>query len=214
MNILFIGGSSEIALKISKKIKYNIYSISRKNNIGYYKKNIKIKSYNEKNIDLALKKMKHTKFKSIFFFNGYHKASLLSFFNEDLFNKILETNLKIPIKITSILLTKQCIEKNGSINFVGSIAAKKNEVGNAYYSIAKLALASASKLFMKEQKKRGVRFNTFSIGLVKTRMALNLISKMPYNSIKKIKFTTIKKIANKFIAVAKSENTNGKNIFI
>jgi hypothetical protein len=45
-------------------------------------------------------------------------------------------------------------------------------------------------------------------------MALNLISKMPYNSIKKIKFTTIKKIANKFIAVAKSENTNGKNIFI
>ena len=44
MNILFIGGSSEIAIKIAKKIKQNVYSISRKKNIRYYKKNIQIKT--------------------------------------------------------------------------------------------------------------------------------------------------------------------------
>ena len=38
MNILFIGGSSEIAIKVAKNIKQNVYSISRKNSSRYYKK--------------------------------------------------------------------------------------------------------------------------------------------------------------------------------
>ena len=40
---------------------------------------------------------------------------------------------------------------------------------------------------MKEQRKRSIRFNTLSFGLVNTNMALNLIEKLPLNAKKKIK---------------------------
>ena len=66
---------------------------------------------------------------------------------------------------------------------------------------------------MKEQKKRSIRFNTLSFGLVNTDMALNLIKNIPIYS-KKIKFTTIKKIADKIIFISKSKSLNGKNIII
>ena len=214
MNILFIGGSSEIAIKIAKKIKQNVYSISRKKNIGYYKKNIQIKNYSENKLNSAFKKLKSINFQSVFIFNGYHKTSLLSFFNESLFDKMMETNLKIPIQITNILIKNNHINKDGSINFIGSIAANKNDVGNAYYSISKLALIFASKLFMIEQKKRRIRFNTLSFGLVNTNMALNLIEKLPLNSKKKIKFTPINKIVDKIILISNSKSLNGKNIII
>ena len=118
MNILFIGGSSEIAIKIAKKIKQNVYSISRKKNIRYYKKNIQIKNYSENKLNSAFKKLKSINFQSVFIFNGYHKTSLLSFFNESLFDKIIETNLKIPIKITNFLIKNNHINKDGSINFI------------------------------------------------------------------------------------------------
>ena len=214
MNILFIGGSSEIAIKVAKNIKKNVYSISRKNSIRYYKKNIQIKNYSENKLNFAFGKLKSINFQSVFIFNGCHKTSLLSFFNESLFDKMMETNLKIPIKITNVLIKNCHINKNGSINFIGSIAASKNDVGNAYYAISKLALTFASKLFMKEQKKRSIRFNTLSFGLVHTNIALNLIKKLPLNSKKKMKFTTIKKIADKIIFISKSKSLNGKNIII
>ena len=88
MNILFIGGSSEIAIKVTKQIKKNVYSISRKKSIRYYRKNIQIKNYSENELNFAFKKLKSINFQSVFIFNGYHKTSLLSFFNENLFDKI------------------------------------------------------------------------------------------------------------------------------
>ena len=53
MKILFLGASSEIALKLSNKLNYDIYGITRRNSKHNYKKLVKIKKYSKREIENA-----------------------------------------------------------------------------------------------------------------------------------------------------------------
>ena len=58
------------------------------------------------------------------------------------------------------------------------MAAELNEVGNAYYSIAKSILNRSIKIIKNEQK-ANLRFNIISLGMVKNKMAEKMIKNFP-----------------------------------
>ena len=180
MNLLIVGSSSEIATELIDKLKklkkIKIFTLSRKKNS--LKNHYFFKEYNEKNFVNFKKKLKEIKFDKIIFFNGYQKFSVLSFINIQLMNKIFKINYVIPIQIWSFLYKNQMLKNNSSCIFVGSIAAELNEVGNAYYSLAKTLLNKSVNILNQEQKKRH-NFYLISLGMVKNKMSKKMIDNFP-----------------------------------
>jgi NAD(P)-dependent dehydrogenase (short-subunit alcohol dehydrogenase family) len=211
MDNLFIGGSSQIAIEIAKSFK-NSFSLSRKKNSAY-KKSVVIKKYNKKEIIKGLKKF-NKKFDNILIFNGFFRPSLLTKYDETLFNKIINTNLKLPLLICKIILEEKILNFNSSIYFISSLAALKPMIGNAYYAISKNSLNFSCKILSLEQKKRGIRFNTISFGLIKNRMGYNLLNELPIIKKNQILFSNIKKIKKEMSKILNSKNFNGKNFIL
>jgi short-subunit dehydrogenase len=180
MNLLIVGSSSEIATELIDKLKklkkIKIFTLSRKKNS--LKNHYFFKEYNEKNFVNFKKKLKEIKFDKIIFFNGYQKFSVLSFINIQLMNKIFKINYVIPIQIWSFLYKNQMLKNNSSCIFVGSIAAELNEVGNAYYSLAKTLLNKSVNILNQEQKKKH-NFYLISLGMVKNKMSKKMIDNFP-----------------------------------
>ena len=93
-------------------------------------------------------------------------------------NKIFKINYVIPIQIWSFLYKNQMLKNNSSCIFVGSIAAELNEVGNAYYSLAKTLLNKSVNILNQEQKKKH-NFYLISLGMVKNKMSKKIIDNFP-----------------------------------
>ena len=212
MKNLFVGGSSEIAIELSKVLK-NSYNLGRKK-FDFYKKNFILKNYSEKEVKKIFKKIKKYKFDNILIFNGIFNTSFLSNFKNTDFNKIINTNLKLPLMISKFCILEQIINKNGGIYFISSISADKPEVGNAIYSISKNALNFASKILHVEQKKRFLRFNTISLGLLNNKMGNNLIKKIPLIKKNKINILDNNKVLKRIKKTLYNRKINGKNIVI
>jgi NAD(P)-dependent dehydrogenase (short-subunit alcohol dehydrogenase family) len=87
-------------------------------------------------------------------------------------------------------------------------------IGNAYYAISKNALNFSCKILSIEQKKRGIRFNTISFGLIKNRMGYNLLNELPIIKRNQIPFSNIKKIKKEMSKILNSKNFNGKNFIL
>ena len=113
MKNLFVGGSSEIAIELSKILK-NSYNLGRKK-FDFYKKNFILKNYSEKEVKKIFKKIKKYKFDNILIFNGIFDTSFLSNFKNTDFNKIINTNLKLPLMISKFCILEKIINKNGGI---------------------------------------------------------------------------------------------------
>jgi len=184
MNLLIVGSSSSIAGMIienliSKK-NIKIFTLGRRKLIN--QNHCNIKDYSENSINLALKKFekKQIKFDAVIFFNGYQKFSTLSFFDSNLFLKIIKINVIIPFRTLSLLIKKNILRINSSVIFVGSLAASLNEVGNAYYSLAKSILNKSIQILVNEQKGK-YRFNIVSLGMVKNKMSNKMIENFPGN---------------------------------
>ncbi len=209
MKNLFFGGSSEIAIKIAKKIK-NTNNISRSKS-KVYLKNYLIKNYNSDNIKKILKII-NNKFDNIVIFNGAFSGSFLTNYEEKEFNRIFTLNFKIPMLIAQLSLKQKIINKNGAIFFISSVAAETDDPGNAYYSIAKNSLNFGAKILGKEQRKRGIRINVISLGTVKNKMGSTAL-KIIANNRKKIIYKN-NKFINKIIKLLKNKNLNRKKIII
>ena len=209
MKNLFFGGSSDIAIKIAKKIK-NTNNISRSKS-KVYLKNYIIKDYNSGNIQKVLK-IFSDKFDNVVIFNGAFSASFLTNYQEKEFNRIFALNFKIPMLIAQLSLKQKIINKNGAIFFISSTAAESDDPGNAYYSIAKNSLNFGAKILGKEQRKRGIRINVISLGIVKNSMGSDALKIMTNNK-KKIIYKNYKFI-NKIVKLLKNKNLNKKKIII
>ena len=212
MKNLFIGGSSELATQIAKNIS-DTYNLSRKKN-KFYSKNFIVKNYSEYELKRVLKKLLKFKFNNILIFNGYFMPSTLSSFDERDLNKMININLKTPLIISKLCLENKIIENNGCIYFISSLAAKKPAIGNALYAITKNSLNFANKIFYLEQKKRNIRFNTISFGIIKNKMGKYLINTIPMLRNNKKKFSKLSIIKDKIKKILRSKKFNGKNIYI
>ena len=114
--VLFVGGGSEIALKILDKLrKNNIYNLSRKKN-KFYKENYIIDSYSNSNLDKKFKLINQN-FDIVFIFNGNFEFSTLSFLNEKKFLSLLNINFLIPIRIVNKLISNKLLNTSSKIFF-------------------------------------------------------------------------------------------------
>ena len=103
MNLLIVGSSSEIASELEKALKKDkkikIWTVSRKKNLK--KNHLIIRAYTESNFYKLAKKFNKIKFDRVVIFNGYQEFSILTYFNNKLFNKIIKINFIVPLKIWS-----------------------------------------------------------------------------------------------------------------
>jgi short-subunit dehydrogenase len=123
-NILIVGGTSEIALVVAKKLHEsgrNLYSISRKkNNNEFYKSSLKINFDKNTFKKLLLNNFfSKIKFSAILFFNAAQVNNNNSFFNlsnEYLF-KIVNVNCFFSVKLIYFLIHKKNLIKNVKLSF-------------------------------------------------------------------------------------------------
>ena len=209
MKILFFGGSSNIAIKLAKKIK-NVESISRSKS-KIYKENYLLKNYTQKNIQKVIKKI-NKKFDNIIIFNGNFSPSFLTNYVEKNFEKIFNQNFKIPLLIAQKSIENKILNKGASIYFISSIAAETAEVGNAYYSIAKNSLNFAANILGNEQKKRDLRINVISLGMVNNEMGKKAIN-VNLTGIKKKNYMK-ESYLNEIIRALKNKKINLQKIII
>lgn len=171
MKNLFIGGSSELALAIAKKLR-NVDNLSRSKN-SLYKKNDIISDYSSIQIKRKMRSLQGS-YRNVLIFNGKYKNSLLTNFNSNEFNKIFKINFMIPMNIVKLVIANLSLEKNSRIFLISSLAIDKPEIGNAYYSISKKALNFAIKIWNLENKKRDLNILNIKIGVVKNKMGMNV----------------------------------------
>ena len=206
--VLFVGGGSEIALKILNKLrKNNIYNLSRKKN-KLYKENYIIDNYSKSNLDKKFKLIKQN-FDIVFIFNGNFEFSTLSFLNEKKFLNLLNINLLIPIRIVNKLIANKLLNTNSKVFFLSSKAAKYPEIGNAYYSISKNSLNFAAKILNKENKKRKIKFITISAGVIESKMGKKVKQLISLNKKKTIQ--NLDTSINNLVKFVKSAIESKKN---
>lgn len=206
MKNLYFGGSSDIALKLAKKFK-NTDAVSTKKVKIRYRRVFLIKNYNFSNIK-KLEKVIKEKYDNVIIFNGSYSSSFLSIFDRKNFIKDFEINYLVPMEIANFIINKNILKKNGAIFFISSIAGSEDQVGNANYSISKNALIFSSKILSNEQKKRNIRINSISFGLIRNKMGIKV--KKITNTNKK--FISINKITEKIKTILKDKKINKKNI--
>lgn len=206
--VLFVGGGSEIALKILNKLrKNNIYNLSRKKN-KLYKENYIIDNYSKSNLDKKFKIIKQN-FDIVFIFNGNFEFSTLSFLNEKKFLNLLNINLLIPIRIVNKLIVNKLLNTNSKVFFLSSKAAEYPEIGNAYYSISKNSLNFAAKILNKENKKRKIKFITISAGVIDSKMGKKVKQLISLNKKKTIQ--NLDTSINNLVKFVKSAIESKKN---
>ena len=208
MKNLFIGGASEIALELSKYLK-DTDSVTSKTIKNSYRKNFKIKNYNIKNINNLQKKIIE-KYDNVVIFNGFYSSSFLSMFQRKIFLKDFEINFLIPIEFSNFVLQRNILKKGGAIYFISSLAASEDLIGNAVYSISKNAINISAKILSNEQKRRKIRVNVISLGLIKNSMGLKV--KKLTNTDKK--YISLNVVAKKIKNILKNKKINKKNIKI
>lgn len=208
MNNLFFGGSSNLAIELSKKIKITD-AVSQKKIIGNYRKIFKVNDYNILNLN-KLKKKISIKYDNILIFNGLYSSSFLSTFNYKKFLNDFQINFLKPIEIASFIIQNNLLKKGGAIYFFSSIAADEDLIGNAYYSIAKNSLNFSAKILSNEQIKRDIRINVISLGLIKNTMGIK--AKNITNS--KKKFLSNKIITKTILSALKNKKLNKTKIKI
>lgn len=209
MKVLFFGGSSNIAIKLAKKIR-NVENVSRSQS-KVYKKNYLLKKYTKNNIQNIIKKI-NKKFDNVLIFNGSFSSSFLTSYIEKDFEKIFNQNFKIPLLIANKSLEGKILNKGASIYFISSIAAENYESGNAYYSISKNCLNFAAKILGNEQKNRGMRVNVISLGAVNNEMGKKAIN-ISLNKIKKNVYKDDSYL-KKIIKIIKNKKINLRKIII
>ncbi len=101
------------------------------------------------------------------------------FINEKNIDNLIKINFRAPVLLTSKLLRKKKIKKNGSLVFLSSLASKGPSFGSAMYTSTKKALEGYSKLLALELGPKGIRSNAILPNFVKTKMvdeALDIVS--------------------------------------
>ena len=102
---------------------------------------------------------------------GIVKTILTKFIKRQNFEEIVENNTVSPILLTSKLLKKKKILKNGSIVFTSSIGGPSiGLIGNGIYSASKAAIEGFVKCACLELATNNIRVNTVKPGMTNTKL--------------------------------------------
>ena len=99
--------------------------------------------------------------------------SLFQMTSEKKLKEMFEINFFSHIYITQLISREMAKNKNGSIIFISSTSAKRNDVGRFAYSSSKAAISSTSRVLAKELGIYNIRVNSICPGLTNTDMSKN-----------------------------------------
>lgn len=100
---------------------------------------------------------------------GVLKTLPFKFTNEEMIKDLMDVNFSAPAFFTKELLTKNKIQKNGSIVFLSSISGTQIvALGNSIYSATKAAIDSLSKSVALEAAPKKIRSNSICPGMIET----------------------------------------------
>jgi len=111
---------------------------------------------------------------SLSVFDGvFHAAGVISpfpvsFLSRDKISEVMDINFNAPALLTSGLLRKKKINRNGSIVFMSSVSSKYAYKGSATYSASKAAIEAYSRSLAIEHGRMGVRANCILAAMVRT----------------------------------------------
>ena len=89
----------------------------------------------------------------------------------EVYEKMMNVNLKSVFDLSNLCLPYMKKEKNGSIINIASVEGLKPSLGLGIYSITKAAVIMLTKVQAKEWGKYGVRSNAICPGLIKTKFS-------------------------------------------
>lgn len=99
---------------------------------------------------------------------GYNKP--MAFIKQSDLDAMFDTNTFAPVLLTKLIAKKKKLNKGASIVFTSSIAAMRETMGNAIYSMTKAAIASFSRTCALEFADKGIRVNSVHPGMVETKL--------------------------------------------
>lgn len=101
---------------------------------------------------------------------GISKTSYIKFLAEELWDAMMDTNLKSSYLCSKYAIGLLCKSKNASIVNVASFSAMKALVGEVSYSASKAGIISMTKTMAKEVGALNIRVNAVAPGPVRTNM--------------------------------------------
>lgn len=101
---------------------------------------------------------------------GINTSKPVAFYSEKALNSVFGTNTFAPMLFNKWLLKKKKINKNASLVFTSSVAAKLSTLGNGIYGTSKAALSAYMKYCAGELAAKGIRCNAVLPGMVETQL--------------------------------------------
>jgi NAD(P)-dependent dehydrogenase (short-subunit alcohol dehydrogenase family) len=99
---------------------------------------------------------------------GITKRKPVSFVKEEELREIFETNTFAAFLLTKAIMKAKKINKEGSMVFMASMAAKTVTPGNSMYAASKAAIESFSRSCALEYAAKGIRANAILPGMIET----------------------------------------------
>lgn len=87
---------------------------------------------------------------------------------DDMFDKMIETNLKSVFRLVRLVIGDMIASKNGSILNISSIAGLRADVSGLVYGMTKAAMNSLTAGWAREFGQHGIRVNAIAPGLIRT----------------------------------------------
>lgn len=99
---------------------------------------------------------------------GITRRCPVSYLKVDELREVFETNTFAAILLTKAIMRVKLVNKEGSMVFVSSMAARQVTPGNSMYAASKAAIESFARSCAQEYAIRGIRSNAILPGMVET----------------------------------------------
>lgn len=156
--------------------------------------------------------------------SGFVKNNLVKFFDEKIFDSILNVNLMFPLKLISYLYSNNKINNKAQIVFLSSLLGHvKLMPGTSAYATSKAGMIGAMKSFALEFSEKEISINAIAPGMVNTPLVKNAkyISKEQFKKDNERyligkKYLTINEIKNQiiFLLSSQSKRITGQTLVI
>lgn len=133
---------------------------------------------------------------------GITKDALIHKMSEDMWDKVIDVNLKGPYNITQLVAPYMVNRNSGNIINIASIVGEYGNVGQTNYSATKAGIIGMTKTWAKEFTRKGanIRVNSVSPGFINTDM----MKTIPEDVLNNIKAKTMLNRLGEPIEIAKA----------
>lgn len=141
------------------------------------------------------------------------RDKLFFWMEDDAWNEVIDANLSGVFYVTKALLPKMIAKKKGSIVNISSIASQKGNIGQVNYAASKGGLEALTRSLAKEVGRYGIRVNTVTPGIIRSKLSEKLEEKAYKEVIALGRFGEAHEVAETVYFVAKKATyINAQNI--